>query len=50
MVGNCSPLVEYGYWHLQTRNNEGEQNTFIVMLLNQQSESVLKSSVLLYMN
>lgn len=50
MVGNSFPLVEYNYWHLQTHNNEGEQITFIIMFLNQQSESVLKSSVLQYMN
>lgn len=50
MVGNYFPLVEYNYWHLQMHNNEGEQIAFIIMLLNQQSESVLKSSVSQYMN
>lgn len=50
MVGNYFPLVEYDFRHLQMHNNEGEQITFIIMLLNQQSESVLKSSVSQYMN
>lgn len=40
IIGNYFPLVEDDYCHLQMHSNEGEQITFIIILLNQQSESV----------
>lgn len=40
IVGNYVPLVEDDYCHLQMYNNEGEQITFVIILLNQQLESV----------